>query len=138
MLLMGKSTISTGPFSIAMLVHQRVNIINHHSSSISQIIFSHPSATCNNFFSGRLVPFMPLYFPSFLNLFDAMEWPGEDTNLFTETDMGFETEPSEPSRGPSRGRWMGCHQSWGEDSVIFFLVAGDWNHGNFGWTFHMN
>jgi hypothetical protein len=29
-----------------------------------------------------------------------MEMACEDTNLFTETDMGFETEPSEPSRGP--------------------------------------
>ena len=28
MLLMGKSTISTGPFSIAMLVYQRVTMIN--------------------------------------------------------------------------------------------------------------
>ena len=28
MLLMGKSTISTGPCSIAMLVHQRVEVMN--------------------------------------------------------------------------------------------------------------
>lgn len=32
-----------------------------------------------------------------------MEMACEDSNLFTETDMGFETEPPEPSRGPSRG-----------------------------------
>ena len=31
---MGKSTISTGPFSIAMLVHQRVSIVNDDPFSV--------------------------------------------------------------------------------------------------------
>jgi hypothetical protein len=35
MLLMGKSTISTGPFSIAMLVYQRVSSMEFLSLSLS-------------------------------------------------------------------------------------------------------
>ena len=31
---MGKSTISTGPFSIAMFVYQRVNLLQHHKPNM--------------------------------------------------------------------------------------------------------